>query len=80
MKMKNEELIITPQMQLEAAIKAAEYYCRLMNGRNTYKDATGNLRSSYGYSIKGDTLVVACGTKLICSVDLPHIDDGNENK
>ena len=74
------KLNITPQMMRKAAIRSAEDYCRLMNERNTYKDDTGNLRSSYGYSIKGDMLVVFRGAQPIYSVDLPHVNDGNENK
>lgn len=62
------------------AIQAAKDYCRQMNGCNTYKDATGNLRSSYGYVIKGDTLVVANGLRPIYKVNLPHVKDGNENQ
>lgn len=71
---------ITPQMQWEAAIRAADDYCKLMNGHSTYKNATGNIRSSYGYEIKGNVLVFVCGLQLIYSVNLPHVDDGNENK
>lgn len=80
MKLDEQKLIISPQMIRDEAIRAAEDYCKLMNGHNTYKDATGNLRSSYCYSIKGDMLVVARGAQPIYSVDLPHIDDGNENQ
>ncbi len=80
MKVDVQKLIITPKMQREAAIRAAEDYCKLMNGSNTYKDATCNLRSSFGYAIKGDTLLVANGAQPIYSVDLPHMNDGNENK
>lgn len=78
--MKTPELNITPQMIRKEAIQAAKDYCKLMNGSNTYKDATGNLRNSYGYAIKGDTLVVVCGTQPIYSIDLPHENDGNENQ
>ena len=74
------KLNITTQMQREAAIQSAKDYCKLINGRNRYKDATGNLRSSYGYTINCDTLVVAKGAQPIYSVDLPHVNDGNKNK
>ena len=67
-------------MMRKAAIRAADDYCKLMNGRNTYKDATGNLRSSYGYSINGDNLVVIKGAQPIYSIDLPHVNNGDENK
>lgn len=80
MKIPYQDLNISPQMEREAAIQAEEDYCKLMNGSNTYKDAIGNLRSSYGYTINGDTLVVFNGSQPIYSVDLPHVDDGNENK
>ena len=80
MKVDAQKLIITPQMQWEASIHAAEDYCKLMNGRSTYNNATGNLRSSCGYAVKGDTLVVAEGAQPIYSVELPHIDDENENQ
>lgn len=80
MKIPYQDLNISPRMCREAAIQAAEDYCKLINGSNTYKDATGNLRSSYGYTINGDTLVVAKGTQPIYSVDLPHVNDGNENE
>lgn len=74
------KLNITTQMQREAAIQSAKDYCKLINGRNRYKYATGNLRSSYGYTINCDTLVVAKGAQPIYSVDLPHVNDGNKNK
>lgn len=74
------KLNITTQMHREAAIQSAKDYCKLMNERSAYNDATGNLRNSYGYSIKGDTLVVACGLQPIYSVDLLHVNDGNKNK
>lgn len=80
MKISGQKPNITQQMIRDEAIRAAEDYCKLMNSRNTYKDATGNIRSSYGYSIKGDTLVVACGARPIYSVDLPRVEDGNENQ
>lgn len=80
MKIPTLKINITPRMMRKAAIRSAEDYCRLMNGCNTYKDGTGNLRSSYGHSIKGDTLVIYCGAQPIYSVDLPHVNDGNENK
>lgn len=67
-------------MEREAAIQAAKDYCKIMNGRITCKDATGNIRSSYSYAIKSDTLIVFCGFRPIYSVDLSHVNDGNKNK
>ena len=67
-------------MEREAAIQAAEDYCKIMNGRIICKDVTGNLRSSYSYAIKSDTLIVFCRLRPIHSVDLPHVDDEDENK
>lgn len=80
MKISDQGLNITPQMIRNEAVRSAEDYCRLMNDQGAYKDATGNLRSSYGYTINCDTLVVAKGAQPIYSVDLPHVNDGNENK
>ena len=78
--MKIEKLNITPKMMRDAAIQAAEDYCKLMNSYNQYKDATGNLRSSYGCTIKGDTLIVYCGMNLVYKVNLPPVEHGNKNK
>lgn len=78
--MKIPKLNITHKMEWYAAIQAAEDYCKMMNSHSQYKDATGNLRSSYGYTIKGDILIVYCGMNLVYKVNLPPVEHGNENK
>ena len=78
--MVEKEINITPQMKRKSAIRAAEDYCKLMNSRNSYQDTTGNLRSSYGYIIKGDSLIVYCGMNIVYQVNLPPVIYGNENK
>lgn len=75
-----EKINITLEMERETAIKAAEDYCKQMNSRNSYQDTTGYLRSSYGYIVKGDALMVYYGMNLVYQVNLPPVGHGNENK
>lgn len=67
-------------MERKAAIRAAKDYCKMMNGRRSYKDSTGNLRSSYDYIVKGDALTVYCGMNIVYQVNLPPVGHGNKNK
>lgn len=73
----NKEINITSQMERKAAIRVSEDYCKMMNGRRSYKDSTGNLRSSYGYIVKGDALIVYCGMNIMYQVNLPPVVHGN---
>ncbi|MDH6308094.1 hypothetical protein M2451_002613 [Dysgonomonas sp. PFB1-18] len=64
------EIKITREIVMEAAKKAAENFCKELNG-GIYTDRTGDLRNTFGYVIKNDTIVILKGMIVIGTVNIP---------